>query len=67
MGSLKTLGEYWPLGKRTYQELGLIAREILFPEASPLHDVARELESFLPIDAVEPLPIFSQRQITHPA
>ena len=29
MGTLKRLGEYWPLGKRTYHELGIIAREIL--------------------------------------
>lgn len=29
MGTLKRLGDYWPLGKRTYQELGIIAREIL--------------------------------------
>lgn len=29
MGTLKRLGEYWSLGKRTFQELGVIAREIL--------------------------------------
>lgn len=29
MGALRVLGEYWPLGKRTYHELGIIAREIL--------------------------------------
>ncbi|KAE8355924.1 hypothetical protein BDV28DRAFT_155047 [Aspergillus coremiiformis] len=29
MGALKVLSEYWPMGKRTYQEVGLIAREIL--------------------------------------
>lgn len=29
MGTLKCLGKYWSLGKRTYQELGIIAREIL--------------------------------------
>lgn len=29
MGTLKRLGEYWSLGKRTFQELGTIAREIL--------------------------------------
>ncbi|ORY10670.1 hypothetical protein BCR34DRAFT_485278 [Clohesyomyces aquaticus] len=44
MGALKMLGEYWPLGERTYRELGIIAREILsladediqVPEESPL-------------------------------
>lgn len=29
MGVLKTLSEHWPLGKRTYREIGVIAREIL--------------------------------------
>ncbi|KAK9236431.1 hypothetical protein V1525DRAFT_217702 [Lipomyces kononenkoae] len=29
MGALKTLSEYWPMGKRTYQEVGIVAREIL--------------------------------------
>lgn len=29
MGVLKALGEHWPLGKRTYREVGVIAREIL--------------------------------------
>ena len=29
MGVLKALGECWPLGKRTYSEVGVIAREIL--------------------------------------
>lgn len=29
MGTLKTLSEYWPQGKRIYQEVGIIAREIL--------------------------------------
>ncbi|RYP65791.1 hypothetical protein DL769_006211 [Monosporascus sp. CRB-8-3] len=29
MGALRVLGEYWPLGKRTYREMGIIAREIL--------------------------------------
>lgn len=29
MGALRALGEYWPLGKRTYHEMGIIAREIL--------------------------------------
>ena len=29
MGALRALGEYWPLGKRTYREMGIIAREIL--------------------------------------
>ncbi|KAK2754221.1 hypothetical protein FQN54_007100 [Arachnomyces sp. PD_36] len=29
MGVLKTFSEHWPLGKRTYREIGIIAREIL--------------------------------------
>jgi hypothetical protein len=29
MGALRVLGEHWPLGKRTYREMGIIAREIL--------------------------------------
>lgn len=29
MGVLKTLSEHWPLGKRTYREIGIIARENL--------------------------------------
>lgn len=29
MGVMKALAEYWPLGKRTYLEVGIIAREIL--------------------------------------
>ncbi|OJJ05028.1 hypothetical protein ASPVEDRAFT_55065 [Aspergillus versicolor CBS 583.65] len=29
MGALKVLGEYWPMGQRTYKEVGIIAREIL--------------------------------------
>lgn len=29
MGLLKALGKHWPLAERTYQEVGIIAREIL--------------------------------------
>lgn len=29
MGTLKAMGEHWALGKRTYQEISVIAREIL--------------------------------------
>lgn len=29
MGALKVMGEYWPMGQRTYREVGIIAREIL--------------------------------------
>jgi len=29
MGALKILGEYWPMGLRTYKEVGIVAREIL--------------------------------------
>lgn len=46
MGVLKTLGEYWPLAKRTYREVGIIAREILCLEdqyiALPVRDSLQE-------------------------
>lgn len=29
MGTLKRLSEHWTLGKRTYREIGIIARELL--------------------------------------
>ncbi|KAL5339643.1 hypothetical protein BJX70DRAFT_363530 [Aspergillus crustosus] len=29
MGALKVLGEVWPMGQRTYKEVGIVAREIL--------------------------------------
>jgi hypothetical protein len=29
MGTLKRLSDHWILGKRTYREIGIIAREIL--------------------------------------
>ncbi|RYO74347.1 hypothetical protein DL764_010872 [Monosporascus ibericus] len=29
MGALRVLGEYWPLGRRTYREMGIVAREVL--------------------------------------
>ncbi|KAL4879892.1 hypothetical protein BJY04DRAFT_219697 [Aspergillus karnatakaensis] len=29
MGALKVLGEFWPMGARTYKEVGIVAREIL--------------------------------------
>lgn len=35
MGTLKRLSEHWTLGKRTYQEIGTIAREILSLTARP--------------------------------
>ncbi|KAF7586651.1 hypothetical protein BBP40_008520 [Aspergillus hancockii] len=36
MGALKVLGGHWPMGRRTYQEVGIIAREILgFKEKAP--------------------------------
>ncbi|KAL3473872.1 hypothetical protein BJX99DRAFT_272046 [Aspergillus californicus] len=39
MGALKVLGEYWPMGLRTYKEVGVVAREIL-----GLKDRGREKE-----------------------
>ena len=35
MGTLKRLSEHWALGKRTYREIGTIAREILSLTARP--------------------------------
>lgn len=29
MGVLKSLGAYWPAGRRTYKEVGIIARDVL--------------------------------------
>lgn len=31
LGTLKSLGQYWPLGKRTYEEIGMIARGSFLP------------------------------------
>ena len=31
LGALKTLGDIWPLGRRTYHEVGIVARELLCP------------------------------------
>lgn len=45
MGTLKRLSEHWILGKRTYREIGIIARELLSlsndpPLDSSIADVA---------------------------
>lgn len=37
MGVLKRLSEHWALGKRTYREIGIIAREILCLTADNIH------------------------------
>lgn len=42
MGSLRTLGEYWLLGKRSYQEVGVIAREVLSLGRQEGHSGAQE-------------------------
>lgn len=38
MGLLKTLGNFWPLGERTYRELGRIARAILVLDESSMKE-----------------------------
>ncbi|EAW14986.1 putative C6 transcription factor [Aspergillus clavatus NRRL 1] len=65
MGVLKTLGVYWPLGKRTYQEISVVAREILSldrPSQSPpmidepVHrptELIEDMPAFIPEFAVE--------------
>ncbi|KAL4779841.1 hypothetical protein BJX76DRAFT_351459 [Aspergillus varians] len=39
MGALKVLGEYWPMGRRTYREVGIVAREILGLKDPPKQSV----------------------------
>lgn len=51
MGALKTLGDFWPLGKRTYREIGIIAREILAladQDINPVPMLTREKTPQLP-------------------
>ncbi|KAK9319415.1 hypothetical protein V1517DRAFT_332637 [Lipomyces orientalis] len=53
MGVLKTLSEYWPMGKRTYQEVGIIARETL-----SLEDPSRPQETLIQeVDVLQPMTI----------
>ncbi|CAG8257515.1 unnamed protein product [Penicillium salamii] len=40
MGTLKRLSEHWILGKRTYREIGIVAREILSLSKDPPTDPA---------------------------
>lgn len=61
MGTLKRLSEHWTLGKRTYHEIGIIAREILSlskePPANPgIINVALPDPPSLDIPAFEVLP-----------
>lgn len=44
MGALRMLGEHWPLGRRTYDEMGIIAREILCLSDRDISVAQRELE-----------------------
>ena len=53
MGTLKTLGEYWALGKRTYQEIGIIAREILSLVDRTRQDAIQEVPRFQTIASEE--------------
>ncbi|KAL4944127.1 hypothetical protein BDV06DRAFT_116930 [Aspergillus oleicola] len=48
MGALKVLGEIWPMGRRTYREVGIIAREIL-----GLKGQAREKHKATPVETRE--------------
>ncbi|KAL4912978.1 hypothetical protein BDW62DRAFT_215902 [Aspergillus aurantiobrunneus] len=48
MGALKVLGEYWPMGQRTYREVGIVAREILGLKEVPKSGIevaSREISS----------------------
>ncbi|KAM0718769.1 hypothetical protein Q7P37_005840 [Cladosporium fusiforme] len=53
LGTLKTLSRYWMLGKRTYEEIGIIARDLLFPagksSASSANDTALPQACAMPI------------------
>lgn len=51
MGALKALGEYWPLGKRTYQELGVIARDVLSLDPKHRQNETLAAETFQQIPA----------------
>ena len=53
MGSLKTLGEYWPTEKRMYQEVGVIAREFLSLGAGHETSFVHELSRYQPMATVE--------------
>ncbi|KAL2819561.1 hypothetical protein BDW59DRAFT_151348 [Aspergillus cavernicola] len=51
MGALKVLGEFWPMGLRTYKEVGIVAREIL-----GLNDHLKQVTSQeVPVQAAVPL------------
>lgn len=47
MGTLKRLSEHWTLGKRTYREIGIIARELLSLAKDPPVDL-RAVDLALP-------------------
>ncbi|KAH8176625.1 fungal zn(2)-Cys(6) binuclear cluster domain-containing protein [Sarocladium implicatum] len=55
MGALRMLGEHWPLGKRTYDEMGIIAREILCLSDKDCSAAQEELQSSL--KDLSPLPM----------
>ena len=55
MGALRMLGEHWPLGKRTYDEMGIIAREILCLSDKDCLAAQEELQSSL--KDLSPLPM----------
>jgi len=55
MGVLKALGGCWPLAKRTYREVGVIAREILCLEDQDIVVPVRDSLQDLPQSASTPL------------
>lgn len=61
MGTLKRLSEHWILGKRTYREIGIIAREILCLDSSKAQDSEPSVlppteEPTIDLDALDTLP-----------
>ncbi len=57
MGMLKTLGGYWSLGKRTYEEVGVIARQVLCPLDQPKQNTVHPMPELQPIAPVELPPL----------
>lgn len=49
MGTLKALSEYWPLGKRTYREVGIVARDILALEDQTRRNTIPEMFPSQPV------------------
>ena len=56
MGALRVFGECWPLGKRTYREMGIIAREILGLADTDIPHVVPPVQRSTPLMPSPPLP-----------